>query len=83
MLSSMKDFIAVCSKPHQTAVGIQGTRHLATIVRPEAGCLERRSLGVKRGKQGMKWGIGGWARGGKNLGKEERPQPGNLALAIL
>ena len=49
MLSPRRDFIAVCSKPHQTAdvsaVCIQGIRHLATIVGPEAWCLERRSLG--------------------------------------
>ena len=61
MLSPRRDFIAVCSKPHQTAdvsaVCIEGTRHLATIVGPKAWCLER-SLGVKRGKQGMEWETG-------------------------
>ena len=63
ILSQRRDFIAVCSKPHQTAavsaVCIQGTRHLATVVGPVAWCLERRSLGVKRDKQGMEWGNGG------------------------
>ena len=66
----------VCSKPHQTAdvsaVCIQGTRHLATIVGPKAWCLERRSLGVKRGKQGMEWG---------NLGMEGEQRKGGASSA--